>query len=156
LRSGTLALDPIGTDTSHLRYVFPGGFTITKPATIDVAPDVTVVIPSGQTLTVDGTLNTSDGDRVLLDPEDQQPAQIVVAGTLSAAESSFIAGGGDGSALVVYSGGHFQAVNCVFALSTINVGTGANAAMSGNRLGDSTASTKLVIDSNATIAIEGN
>ena len=84
LRSGTLALDPIGTDTSNLRYVFPGGFTITKLATIDIAPDMTVVIPSGQTLTVDGTLNSSDGDRILLDPENQQSAQIVVTGTLNA------------------------------------------------------------------------
>ena len=132
LRSGTLALDPIGTDTSHLRYVFPGGFTITKPATIDIAPDMTVVIPSGQTLTVDGTLNSSDGDRILLDPENQQSSQIVVTGTLNAQGTYFASSSGDGSALVVAAGGHLQAVNCVFALSVVTLASGADATLNGD------------------------
>ena len=154
--SGTLALDAIGTDTTNLRYVFPGGFTIAGSATVNVGPNVTVVIPSNQTLTVSGSLNFNTGDQVSLTPDTQQPSQIIVGGTLSATGSSFTASNSDYSAILVNSGGNLQAYNCPFNLSNITLGSGASATMSADRLGNSTTTTQLAIDSNTTITIKGN
>ena len=44
--SGTLSLNQIGTNTSNLRYVFPGEFTVASGATFNVGANVSVLIES--------------------------------------------------------------------------------------------------------------
>ena len=40
----SLSLNQIGTNTSNLHYVFPGGFTIASGASVSVASNVSVLI----------------------------------------------------------------------------------------------------------------
>ena len=53
----TLALNQIGTNTSSLQYVFPGGFTIASGATLNVAPSISVLLTDGQTITDNGDVD---------------------------------------------------------------------------------------------------
>jgi hypothetical protein len=155
LQSGTLALGPIGADTSNLRYVFPAGYTIGPRATVSVAPGLTVVIPSGQALSVGGTLSLGNGDTVLLDPEGQGPAQIAVGGTLSATGTSFSGSDGDGSSIQINPGASLNAVDCIFALSLISLSRGAGVTLLAAQVGDSSTTTQLAIGGGMSVDLGG-
>jgi hypothetical protein len=155
LRSGVLNLDRIGTDTTNLRYTLPGGFTIASGAKVNVAPSVTLVLPSSQTLTVNGSLNLSQGDQISLSPDALGPSRIVVAGTLNATGASF-SDGGSKSSIAVSSGGTLQANGCLFDLGSLTIGPGAGAAMQGDQLGTPNSLAQLVVDTSASVAIAGN
>ncbi len=122
--SGTLALDAIGTNTANLSYVFPGGFTIASGASVNVGSNVSLSLPSGQSINVNGALTFATGDQVTFQEGD--PEQIVVGvngtGTMNATGTVF--SGGYGS-IQVDSGGDLVASNCPFTLSIITLGSGA-------------------------------
>ena len=99
-----LDLDSIGTNTANLSYVFPNGFTVGSGANLVVGADVPVQLPPGQTLTDDGTLSFASGDTLTLDGNCCSSAEIVVAGTMTAAGTTFSGTDGGGS-VVVNSGG---------------------------------------------------
>ena len=80
-----LDLDSIGTKTANLSYIFPNGFTVGSGGNLVVGPGVPVQIPEGETLTDDGTLSFASGDTLTLGSSCCSSAEIVVAGTLTAA-----------------------------------------------------------------------
>src|SRR5439155_1228642 len=61
LPTGELDLNQIGTNTSNLRYVFPGGFKVASGATLSVGANVSVLIQGGQTINDSGTLTFATG-----------------------------------------------------------------------------------------------
>ncbi len=139
LTSGqSVALNLIGTqNTSNLRYIFPGNFTINQGATLAVGTNVPVTIgpeaTNGGTLTLadNGTLTFAAGDAVTLSAtvEYNTLTQIVVGsgGLLNAAGTVFnssIAEGGT-TLIAASSGGHLEASNSTFALSVVNLNIGA-------------------------------
>ena len=116
LASGTLDLNLIGTSTSNLTYVFPGGFTVASEATLAVGPNVPLVIPPSQTLTDNGAVSFGAGDSVTLQSNCCGSAAIAVSGTLTADDMTFP--GGNGS-ITVNSGGHLIATNSTFSISQL-------------------------------------
>ncbi|MDB5349248.1 MAG: putative autotransporter protein, partial [Planctomycetota bacterium] len=80
ISSGTLALNLIGINTANLRYVFPNGFTVGTGGTMNVAANVSVLVPFGQALTVNGTASFATGDTVTLATDfNNRTAQILVS-----------------------------------------------------------------------------
>lgn len=156
LLSGNLTLNALGSDTSNLRYVFPSGFTVGAHGTIDVEDYVTVVIPGNQTLTVNGKLNFGSGAQVLLDPEGGGPSRIAVRGTLTASGSTFSGTSGDGSSILINSGGNLVARDSLFMLDNLTLDAGSSATMGGSQLGDAANPMQLVVDGAASLAIRGN
>ncbi len=69
-----------------------------------MGPNVHVELPPGQTLTDNGTLSFASGDTVTLDGNCCSSAEILVAGTMTAAGTTFNGTDGGGS-VVVNSGG---------------------------------------------------
>src|SRR5207302_239828 len=58
----TVALNAIGTDTTKLRYVFPGAFTVAAGATLTVGAGVPLLLQTGQILTDNGAMTLATGD----------------------------------------------------------------------------------------------
>ena len=105
LSSGTLNLDLIGTNTSHLSYVFPAAFTVGPGGTLAVGANVPVLIQYGQTLTDNGMLSFAAGDAVTLGASGYGPAYIVASGIMTASGTTFTSPGNAGSTITVDSGG---------------------------------------------------
>ena len=113
-----LDLDLIGTNTANLSYVFPNGFTVGSGGNLVVGANVPVQIPSGQTLTDDGTLSFASGDTLTFGVSCCSAAEIVVAGTLTAAGTTFT-GTGESGTIVVNSGGIITPTGSTFNVPLI-------------------------------------
>ena len=145
-----LDLDLIGTNTANLSYVFPNGFTVGSGANLVVGANVPVQIPPGETLTDDGTLSFASGDTLTLDGNCCSSAEIVVAGTLTAAGTTFTGTDGGGS-IVVNSGGQLNATSSTFSLNQLVVESGSTA-----NLQFVTFATQLAVNSGASIDVHNN
>ena len=125
LPSGTLNLNLIGTNTSDLSYVFPGGFTVASGATIAVGPGVPVIIdPAAQILTDNGTLTFAAGDTVTLNGNCCGAAADRRSGMLTADSTTF-GGGTSGPSITIASGGHLVATNSTFSLAQLSLDNGS-------------------------------
>ena len=112
LSSGTLALNAIGTTTTHLSYAFPAGFKVGSDGTLTVAAGLPVTIPVGETVTDDGTMSFGSGDTVSLPGNCCGTyGQLVVAGTLNAAGTTF---NGGGPSVTVDNGGVIDPTGSAF------------------------------------------
>ena len=70
--------------------MFSGGFTVATRATLNVGPNLRVLMPAYQTLNVDGTVNFAAGDTVTLDADAfNASTQIIVNGTFHATGTVF-------------------------------------------------------------------
>ncbi|HZV04066.1 MAG TPA: hypothetical protein VE999_03160 [Gemmataceae bacterium] len=121
----TLALNAIGkVSTANLVYNFAGNFLIGSQGTVTVAPNVSVVVGEGVTLTDDGTLNFKSGDNVALNIG---TTQIVVGngGLMTATDTTFSGATNYVTQIVVNSGGHLQASNSIFALYAVMLNDGS-------------------------------
>jgi Bacterial Ig-like domain (group 3) len=125
----TLALNAIGTvTTANLRYVFPTGLTVGAGATLTVAPNVSVLIPSGQTLTDDGTVTFGSGDAVSFGYAYGTTTKILVGngGVMSAASTNFSAASVSNTTLIeVGANGHFTSSNSTFTLTQFSLDAGS-------------------------------
>ena len=125
----TLALNAIGTaSTANLRYVFSGAFTVGAGATLTVAPNVSVLIQAGQTLTDDGTVSFGNGDAVSFGYVYGTTTKILVGngGVMSAANTIFSAVSvSNATVMEVGSGGHFTASNSTFTLTELSLDAGS-------------------------------
>ena len=126
LASDTVHLDLIGTETTaNLRWVFAGNFTVAGGATLDVRPNVSLVLSANQTLTIDGELKLASGDTFTLDASPYaSQAKIIVNGSLAAANMTFASSGSYYKAIIVNSGGSMLAFGNQFYVET-NLGAGA-------------------------------
>ena len=116
LSSGELDLNLIGTDTTNLSYVFPGGFTVGSAGKLVVGANVAVQIAQFQTLAVDGTLTFSSGDAVTFTNGGATPSQITVGGILNATDTFFTGAGS--SNITVNPGGVINPTGCTFNLTS--------------------------------------
>ena len=150
IASGTLNLNVIGTNTSNLRYVFPGGFTIASGASVSVAPNVSVLMPGAQTFTDNGTLDFASGDVVTISTYGYNN-QISVSGSLTA-NGTIFGGGGGGATIQVNYGGTLLANNAtIFNLSNLTLNSGSSDSMNIVEFFG-----QLSIDSGATIDVSGD
>ena len=78
--------------------------------------NVPVQLPEGETLTDDGTLSFASGDTLTLGAGCCSAAEIVVAGTLTAAGTTFTGTGSSGT-IVVNSGGQLNATSTTFSVN---------------------------------------
>ena len=113
-----LDLDLIGTNTVNLSYVFPNGFTVGSGGNLVVGANVPVQIPEGETLTDDGTLSFASGDTLTMGSGCCSAAEIAVAGTLTAAGTTFTGTGSSGT-VVVNSGGIITPTGSTFNVPLI-------------------------------------
>ena len=120
----TLALNPIGTNTSSLQYVFSGGFTIASGATLNVAPSISVLLTDGQTITDNGTLTFATGDSMNFYSY-YGASQIVVNGTMTATGDTFTTLSGGGASIQVGSGGQLTAINSTFGVNEVSLNAGS-------------------------------
>ena len=119
LPSGSeLNLDLIGTNTVNLNYVFPNGFTVGSGGNLVVGANVAVQLPEGETLTDDGTLSFASGDTLTMGAGCCSAAEIAVAGTLTAAGTTFTGTGSSGT-VVVNSGGIITPTGSTFNVPLI-------------------------------------
>ena len=133
LTGGTFNLDLIGTNTTNLNYVFPGGFTVDSGATVAVGPNVPLSIPASETFIDNGTLSFATGDNVTLDGNCcGAPGEITVAGSLTADDMTFPGGSG---IMTVNSGGHLIANNTTFDISQLSFNN-TSVLNSGDLMGD--------------------
>ena len=130
----TLALNQIGTNTSSLQYVFPGGFTIASGATLNVAPSISVLLTDGQTITDNGALTFATGDSMNFYSY-YGASQIVVNGTMTATGDTFTTLSGGGASIQVGSGGHLTAVSSTFNINQLSLNN-ASVYDSGDLTGD--------------------
>ncbi len=149
----SVALDAIGTDTSKLRYVFTGAFTINPGATLTVGPNVPVLVQPNVTLTDSGAMSLASGDTLSLSSNYPGGTQVVVNGTLSLSGDTVNAPGqGYGNDnLTVNSGGHLTASGTTFSLSTVTLSSGSTDTIQVDAF-----SCTLAIDSGATRTINQN
>ncbi len=122
ISSGTLNLNVIGTNSS-MSYVFYQSFMVGAQATVAVGPNVAVDLPSGSTLTDNGTMTFASGDTVALEGGvggccSSAPSPIVVGGTLSATDTTF---NGGSSTITADSGGDVIASSSVFNISSLDL-----------------------------------
>ena len=102
----------MGSNTTNFSYNLPNGFTtIALGATLAVGPNVPITMAYAQTLTDNGTLSFASGDTFSFQ---NQAAQIVVGGTLSATATTF--NGSGNSNITVNSGGSLSPTGCTFNL----------------------------------------
>ena len=139
ITSGSIAL---GGGSSTL-----GSVTIGTGASLSVGSGASVQISPGQTLTDDGTLSFASGDTLTLDANCCSAAEIVVAGTMTAAGTTFTGTDGGGS-IVVNSGGQLTATSSTFSLNQLAVQSGSTA-----NLQFVTFATQLAINSGTSINI---
>ncbi len=119
LTSGEVDLNLIGTVTTNLLYVFPGGFTVGSGTTLKVAAGVNVQISAAQTLTDNGTLTFGSNDSVSFPTAQYDTTQIVVTagGVLNATSTTFVNPGlayGSINQIVVNSGGTISPTGSTF------------------------------------------
>ncbi len=123
--SGTLSLDLIGSNSSNLSYVFPGGFTVASGSTLNVGTNVTVEIQAGQTLSDSGTLNFATGDTVSFNNYAyDSTTSIVVNGNDDRHRDdtfSLTTNSGYTTVIQVNSGGHLTASNSTFTLTQLSL-----------------------------------
>ncbi len=117
MASGTLSLNQIGSNSSSLRYVLPGGFTVAVGATAAVGPNVNVLLEGN--LTDSGVLTFAAGDAVSL-----SGSTITVSGTMAATGDTFTSSGGT-SSIDVGAPGHLLAAGCTFDLSQLSLDNGS-------------------------------
>ena len=122
-------------------------------ATVAVGPDVAVVLPSGSTLTDNGTMTFARGDTVLLQGGvggccSAAPSPIVVGGTLNATNTTF---SGASGTITANSGGLINATSSTISLAAITLNSGSSAALTTDVLYN-----VLAINSNTSINISGN
>ena len=113
-----LDLDLIGTNTVNLNYLFPNGFTVGSGGKLVVGSNVSVQIPADETLTDDGTLSFASGDTLTMGSGCCSAAELVVAGTLTAAGTTF-SGTGESGTIVVNSGGIITPTGSTFNVPLI-------------------------------------
>ena len=142
ISSGTLALNLLGTDTSTFYYEFPSGFTVAAGGTMTVGANVPPVVLSGSTLSDAGTVTFSAGNQLSM-----YGAVFSVSGSLTANGTSFV-NTGDGSYMVVNSGGDLVASGSSFSLQQLTLASGST-----DNLQYVGFSTQLTINSGATIDI---
>ncbi len=145
-----LDLDSIGTNTANLSYVFPNGFTVGSGGNLVVGANVPVQIPEAETLTDDGTLSFASGDTLTLGSTCCSAAEIVVAGTMTAAGTTFTGTDYSGN-IVVNSGGQLNATSTTFSVNQVVVGSGSTA-----NLQFAAFATQLAINSGASINIHND
>ncbi len=129
ISNGTLALNPIGTNTANLSYVFYQGFTIASGTIVAVGTNVFVAVSAGQTLTDNGTLTFAIGDTVTMGSGFDAPSQIAVGGTLTANGTTFNAAGGYTTSTTINSGGELSLSNSSYSLSSLNLNSGSTDSM---------------------------
>src|SRR5262249_1869248 len=120
-----VALNAIGTQTNaNLRYVFPGNFTINQGASLAVGPNVPVLLLTGCTITVNGTLSFATGDVVTLNDNGfvfQEQINVGNGGLLQATGATItapVANGSNGNNFAninVAAGGRLQASSTTFS-----------------------------------------
>jgi hypothetical protein len=151
----SLTLSLIGTkSTANLSYDFYSGFTVQVGASLTIAPDVSVLIGGGQTLTDNGTMTVGAGAAVGLVAPYYATTQIDVNGVLKATGTNFyISGGNSGSftLIQVNSGGELIASNTTFGVNQLSLTSGST-----GQLAVDAFNTQLAISSGATIGIANN
>src|SRR5262249_27845687 len=145
-----LALNAIGTNTSNLKYAFPGGFTVAPGATLAVGQNVPVEINVGQTIIDNGTVTLAAGDVVSLDSNCCGAGAIAVNALLSASGTTFNGGG----SISVNSGGHLKAATTNFSITAVSF-SGSSVLNPGDLTGD-TFNTTLSLPYNELPDLAGN
>ena len=115
----TLNLNSIGTvSTASLRYVFPSGLTVATGAAVNVGANVSVLLPTSQVLTINGSMTLASGDTLSLSNSYPGGVQVVVNGTLTATGVTFnqTGGGSYPASLNVNAGGNLIVSNNSFNL----------------------------------------
>ena len=121
LASGTLDLNLIGTNTSGLGYVFPGGFTVASGATLAVGPNVPLYITPGQTFADNGSVSFAAGDTVQLQGNCCTAAGVItIGGTLTADDMTFTNNANQSPSITVRSGGTLVATDSTFNISQLS------------------------------------
>lgn len=123
--TGTLNLAPIG-NFGNPQYVFPAGFTIGANAKVAVGNNVTVVLSTGQLLTINGTMTLGAGSTLGLSSYYNGGTQVVVNGLLQAT-SAFITSPGSGytTTLTVNSAGRLKATGTTVTLTQLTLNNGS-------------------------------
>ena len=131
LATGTLDLDPIGTNITSLSYGFAGAFTIESGTTVAVGPDVAVYVLAGQTVTDDGAVTFSTGDSLTFDVGCCDTSQsVVVGGSLTAEGTTFSdTNSGGGSTISVNYGGDIAIASSTYSLNDLILNSGSTASM---------------------------
>ncbi len=142
ISSGTLALNLLGTNTSNFYYEFNNGFTVGAGGTMTVAANVSPVVLYGSTLSDAGTVTFSAGNQLSM-----YGAVFSVSGNFTANDTSLV-NTGDGSYMVVNSGGDLVASGSSFSLQKLTLASGST-----DNLQYVTLNTQLAINSGATIDI---
>ncbi|MFI5460668.1 MAG: Ig-like domain repeat protein, partial [Isosphaerales bacterium] len=141
LNSGqTVSLIPLGTvTTANQRYVFPGPFTVSSGATLNVEAGASVLIRDAQQLLVNGTLNITGARSVAIEDFDDggESGGIMVNGTITISNTSFTRSGGtngdDTTFLQVNSGAQVTMSATTFAWDQLVLDSGASTiSISGN------------------------
>ena len=138
LASGTLDLNLIGTNTSGLGYVFPGGFTVASGATLAVGPNVPLYITPGQTFADNGSV--SFGCRrhraVAVELLHGRGCDPPIGGTLTADDMTFTNYRANQSpSITVESGGTLVATDSTFNISQLSFNN-SSVLSSGDLTGD--------------------
>jgi uncharacterized protein YlbG (UPF0298 family) len=146
-----LSLNRIGSTSSNLEYVFStGGFTIAAGAALSVAANVPILLTDGQTLTDNGTLSFSTGDVMNFDTY-YGASQIVVNGTMTAADATFSTLTGSGGSVQVNSGGTLNASNSTFGVNGLDLYAGSSGQLAADNV-----NTVLAINSGTTASVTGS
>src|SRR5262249_3546368 len=120
LGSSQLALNPIGVDTTKLRYVFQGDFTVGAGATLTVAAGLPLLISAGGTLTHNGRAPLPANAVVTFGAANTFATEQIVVGTggqLTASGTTFTAPTSSNTGLItVNTGGQFIANGDTFTL----------------------------------------
>ena len=115
-----------------------------------MGPNVSVQISEGVTLTDNGTLSFADGDTLTMGSACCSAAEIVVAGTLTAAGTTFT-GTSESGTIVVNSGGQLNATSTTFSVNQVEVESGSTA-----NIQFAAFATQLAINSGASINIHND
>ncbi len=141
LASGqNVSLVPLGTvTTAGQRYVFPGDFTVSSGATLNVDIGASVLIRDAQQLQVDGTLNITSASSFAIEDFDDGSLSggITVNGTIMISGTSLTRSGGtngdDTTFLQVNAGAKATINNSAFAWDQLILDSGASTiSISGN------------------------
>ena len=161
LTSGqTLALNAIGTaTTANLQYVFPNNFTVNAGATMNVAPNVSVILQpaynTALTVTDNGTITFNSGDTVNFADAAYSPTVLLSVnsgGVLNASGTAFHAAStGNSTQLYVGAGGQLTASISTFALTSVNLTAGST-----DTIQFSAFATQLAINSGASVTVNSD
>ena len=151
ISSGTLPsgnelnLNLIGTNPTNLNYIISGAFTVASGSTLAVGPNVSVQVSEGVTLTDNGTLSFAIGDTLTMGSSCCSAAEIIVAGIMTAAGTTFTGTSSSGS-IVVNSGGSLNMVSSTYSLTGLTLNSGST-----DTLKVDVFSGKLTVNSNANV-----